>query len=313
MAGLKDLMKEYDYYIKQSGLKLNAMQWIAISIFTAIVLAVAAIMVNLYVLGISAADISLFKIPLLLFIAAIDLSLGYPYLLTTQKISKIEESLSDALKQMADTLRAGGTYEFAIREISTSGYGPLSSEMNDVLRSLEEGQSFENALSGFGDRIKSTLVKRTVTIINQSIRAGAGLADVLDDVAEDMKELYRIGRERQAKTLMQVLFIVMAGGLVAPAIFGMVSKIISFLISSAIKAGIATSPQIISEAIATRGLIVSLMEAYMVIEIVVSAAIISLMREGNLNKSIIYIPFLLFIAFSIYFIAGIFVGMLVNL
>jgi len=313
MAGLKDLMKKYEYYVKNSGIKLSMAQWLLVSIFIAIALAFAGIIVNLFLLGIPAGDINLYKLPLLIFIAAIDLSLGYPYLLTMQKISRIEENLPDALKQMSDTLRAGGTYEFAIREISTSGYGALSSEMDTVLRNLEEGQSFEAALNGFSDRIESTLVKRTMTIINQSIRAGAGLADVLDDVADDMKELYRIGRERKARTLMQVLFIVMAGGVVAPAIFGMVSQIISFLISSAIRAGIAISQETITEAVNARNLIVSLMEAYVVIEVMASAAMISLMREGKLNKSILYIPFLLFIAFSVYFVAGMLVGLLVRL
>ena len=48
-------------------------------------------------------------------------------------INAIEEALPDALKQLSDTLKAGGTYEYALREIATSEYDYLSKEMKNVI------------------------------------------------------------------------------------------------------------------------------------------------------------------------------------
>ncbi|MBI5884752.1 type II secretion system F family protein [archaeon] len=309
---LKAIAEKYAYYVRESGLKLSPGRWVMIALFFSLLIAFAALMVNLSLLGMRFGDLNAFKLPLILLIVALDLTLGYPYLLATQKITKIEDAFPDALKQIADTLRAGGTYEFAIREVSTAGYGPLSEEMDNVLRSLEEGQSFQQAMENFSDRIESTIVKRTITIINQAMRAGAGLADVLDDVADDVKEMNMIERERKAKTMMQVMFIVMAGAIVAPAIFGMVNQIISFLISSTLKSSI-TGAAAVGKALNVKETITTLMEAYIAIESLVSSVIISLMREGKATKSILYFPILLLIAFTIYVVGGIIIqGMLIT-
>jgi archaellum biogenesis protein FlaJ (TadC family) len=225
---------------------------------------------------------------------------GYPYIKETQRIEEIEAALPDALKQMADTLRVGGTYEYALREISTAGYGALTKETDAVLRKLEEGENLENSMRALSENVDSVLVKRSVTIIVDSIKAGAGLADVLEEISSDIRELHRIGIERKSRTMMEFMFIVSAGAIVAPAIFGMVSSIIGYLIQT-VASGNISSPEAIAFATQTKDFIVLLLQAYIAFEVVASGAMISIMREGKISKSLIYIPGLLFIAFLVYY------------
>lgn len=285
----------YKKYLRFIQWKIHPRLWIAISLLFSLAMGGA-----MYLwITMTSMDIS----PLLagiVFIVFADLLIGLPYFKASRKIDAIEEYLSDALKQMADTLKAGGTYEYALREVANSEYGPLSEEMELALRRLEEGENLETSLRGFADNIESRLVKRSINIILDSIKAGAGLADVLDEIADDIRDMYRLKQERKSFTMMQVLFMVAAGTFVAPFIFGMVSTLISFFIEAA-STGLDLSGEVVGSALRSRDIIVTMMQFYIFIEVVATSAMIAIMREGKVTKSIIYIPVLLLIAYLIYY------------
>ena len=120
----------YEYYMRQSGMDVPVMLWLLSSF-------IAALAVGLLLLVGSA--ILRFNEPLLGvlgFAIVLDIMLAYPYLKGRGRIESIEANLPDALKQMADTLKAGSTYEYALREIAYSQYGALTEEMKKVLRKL---------------------------------------------------------------------------------------------------------------------------------------------------------------------------------
>jgi flagellar protein FlaJ len=219
---------------------------------------------------------------------------------TESIIDSIEKNFSDALKQMADTLKAGDTYESALREVANAEYGRLSEEMDIALRRLEEGENLETSLGGFAERVNSRLVRRTTTIILDSIRTGASLADILDEISDDVRSFQRIKEERKANTTMQFIFMAMAGGLIAPAIFGEVNSVMTIFSKVSLKmlegAQLEASKKITE-------FIMILIQSYIIIEVVASGAMMSIIREGKLNKSVIYIPILLLLAFVAYYAA----------
>ncbi|MBN2067985.1 MAG: type II secretion system F family protein [Candidatus Diapherotrites archaeon] len=289
--------KKYKRSLRQVNFKIPGELWLVISFAAAIFLAIVTItLIQLLSLPVSA------LMSPIVFIVALDLLAGYPYILAVRRNNYIEESLPDALKQMADILKSGGTYEYALREIVTAGYGPLSKELENVLRKLEEGENLENSLNSFSENVDSTLIKRTISIINDSIKAGAGLADVLDEIADDVRELHRIARERLGGTILQVIFIVVAGSMIAPLIIGLISTVINLLMETAI--GLDLTPEQIKLAMSTNGFIILLLQAYILIEVIASSIMVALMREGKMNKSIIYIPLLLLIAYTCFYLAA---------
>lgn len=292
-----NLIQKYQSYLKQVKWRASALQWIALSL----VLGVGA--------GLLAfAGIELLELPVsnliavIVGFAAFDLMIAWPYQKALQRIQSIEENLPDAFKQIADTLKAGGTFEYALRGVATAEYGALTAEMNDVLRRLNEGQNLENSLKGFADSVDSKLVKRSVNIIIDSVQSGAGLADILDKIADDINAIYRIKQERKSTTLLQVLFLIAASAVVAPLVLGMVSSIIGFLIQ-AIVSGTKLSAAETAEALATRELIMNLMQAYLAIEVIATSAMISLMRDGRAGKAVLYAPIVLLIAYAVYYFA----------
>lgn len=292
-------IRSYVEYVGQSDFKIDPLLWIIMCVVVSLVVGLLAfLLLPIY-----------WQVSLLLFLFVLDISLSYPYLKGVQRVDEIEENLPDALRQMSDTLKAGGTYEYALREVANSEYGPLKKEMNNVLRKLEEGENFENALKTLSKNVKSRLIQRTVTIIVDSVAAGAGLADILEQIAEDVRATHRINRERKATTLMQVIFLVAAGSFAAPMIFGFVTTIINFLLEQS--AVIATAEQ----AAAAQGasdIILFSVQAYMFIEVLAVAAMIALMREGKISKTLLYFPILLFLAYVVYFAAQIISAILVG-
>ena len=293
-----ELLKKYQRILDQAQMRVDAKVWIIISLAVSFALAI----LTLFVILVTKIPVSTLMACVILLVL-LDLFLGYPIIKKDKRIDAIEEALPDALKQMADTLKAGGTYEYALREISTAQYGPLTQEFAQVLRKLEEGENLENSLRSMSRNIDSRLVKRSTEIILDSIKAGAGLADILDEIADDIRAMHRIGVERKTRTLMQVLFMVAAGGVVAPMIMGMVSSIVGFLMTSTLQGlgGGLGVEETAREALAT---IKFLMQAYIIIEIVASGLMIALMRHGNAKKGLMYIPILLLVAFIVYYLAA---------
>ncbi len=306
---IEDFLKKYALYLRSSKIKMRPEVWFLLSFAVAVVLGLLGF---IFLTAVNAMpfllSLSIQVSPLLiliLFFVGLDLMVGFPYLKNSQRIDLIEESLPDALKQIADTLKAGATYEFALREVASGNYGPLSEEMAGVLRKLEEGENLENSLKSFSDNVDSKFVKRTVTIIIDSIKAGAGLAEILDEISEDLRELKRIAKERKTKTLMQTIFIVAAGAFVTPIILGFVSTLVSFLISVAAY-GLNLAKEELDSVTSARDVIVLLTQAYLAIEIVASSIIISIMRDGKTTKAVIYAPILLLIGYVIFYIAAVF-------
>ncbi len=290
------ILKKYASYLHTAEFAIDASLWLMLS-------AIASVFAGIIVWFIAREAIGIeqnVQLGLLFFIVTLDLMIGYPYLKAQERIDQIEEDLPDALRQIADTLKAGGTYEYALREVANAEYGPLKKEMNEVLRKLEEGQNFENSIKSLYYNVDSRLVKRTTMVIIDSVAAGAGLTSILEEIAEDVRATHRINRERKSKTVMQTIFMFTAGGIIAPIIFGFTSTIAGILSNAPASIVPAATREASLHAIEV---IQNSIQFYLFIEVFFTSIMISLIREGRLTKTIIYFPLLLFMAYLSYLLA----------
>jgi len=296
------LWNSYKDWMEFSKMKYKPVLWIAMSILTTIIVTIVTLLLSMvFISGVT-------LLPAAFGIATLVLMLGYPYLKAESIVGSIEKNFSDALKQMADTLKAGDTYESALREVADADYGRLSEEMQLALRRLEDGENLDSALRSLAERIDSKIVKRTITILLDSIKTGASLAEILDEIADDVRDFQRLKEERKSNTTMQFLFLLFSGGMIAPIIFGEINAVVNGFASIGAQ---TLNPSQINDAVATNGMIVLLIQAYIIIEVLGSGAMMSITREGKINKSIIYIPILLVVAFVSYYASVIFItGML---
>jgi pilus assembly protein TadC len=280
------LIQKYQEWIDFSQINYPAPVWIgtsvAMCIFTGIIsFALSSLLIAEFTL-----------IPYSFGLATLIIMLGYPYMRKEAIIDSIEKNFSDALKQMADTLKAGDTYENALREVVEADYGRLSEEMQLALRRMEDGENLDTALTGFANRIDSVRIKRTVTIILDSIKTGSSLSDILNEIADDLRDYQRLKEDRKASTTMQFLFLIAAGGFIAPIIFGEIGSVMGGFSMIGVRELNLDAPKDI--------FLTTIIQLYIIIEVIGSGVMMALIREGKINKSIIYIPLLLLIAFIVY-------------
>lgn len=291
--------KQLQLYYDATGFKFS------LPVFVGMMTAVALIVFIMAFL-IFSGDLLISSIALL---AVMSLIVSIPMSIRNSRIDKIEEALPDALKHMALVLKAGGTTESALEEVSTSRYGPLSTELGIALKKLRGGQSFDDVLIEAAEHSGSLLVRRTVLIIIDAKRSGAGLADVMFAIAEDARDVLHIKRERKSRTVMHVLFLIVSGIILSPFIFGFVISIVNYInvgVSKAVK-GIAAPacfpgqgflcwihfPLTICD---LNGVLI----LFLVITAFITSIALGIIREGRTQKFLLYTPLMVLVSLVIY-------------
>ncbi|MEM3411992.1 MAG: type II secretion system F family protein [archaeon] len=239
----------------------------------------------------------------LLFVLVLDLSIGGPFYLVQRKIANIESRLPDVLHHIGTTLKTGGTIETALTEVSKANYGPITSGVKDMLKEMYEGKPFETAFSDFATRSKSEMLQRAAVIIIAAKKAGGSLLDTLTALADDIRALYRLKRERKTKTFMQFLFILVAGAGVAPFVFGIVKSVLQILVGM--------GGEMTQETFSMVAQFDTLFKFYVIVSAALTTAGAVQVREGDLSKGVVLIPIAMLGAYLIYvFVASLFISML---
>ncbi len=282
-------LEKYQIYLYSMKVKVPSSYWLGVVVLFSFLLGGAGYLVSP-------------KLGILMFVIILDLGIGIPIYLYDRHINNIERYWAEALKLIADTMKAGSSFDYALREVCVADFGELSFEINEVIRRIEMGDSTTKALDVLSYRVESKIVRRTVTLIKESLRTGAPLAEVLEEIAHDTQYIFRIKKERQTKTMLQTIFIVATSAVVAPFIFGMTRVITKFLTEVATTTGIA-SADALTIAITTQSTIFMLLDIYIVIEVLAASAMIAVMREGKLSPMYVYFPVLLALAYGVYSIS----------
>ena len=241
------------------------------------------------------------------------------------KTRQVEEILPDVLQLMSSNIRAGLTTDKALILSGRPEFGPLAEEIKRVGRETMMGRDLASALMDTTKRIRSDHLTRTMELIVSSIQSGGELADLLDQTASDLRDQQLIHKEISAGVLMYVIFIFIAIGIGAPALFVVSTFLVKLLainintISSQMPSEL-TSQSTISLSGIDEGFI-NFIEKYAYISLMVSSIfggiIMSLIRTGNAKGGVKYIVILIVISFGIYFVGSYimnstFAGMLIS-
>jgi tight adherence protein B len=140
------------------------------------------------------------------FVAA-TISFFVPGLFVTLRRSRrrreFAQQLSEALSQMAGSLRAGYSLMQSLDSIAKQLPPPAGDEFMRVVREMQLGQPLPVALQHLIERVKSDDLVMVVASININRQIGGNLADILDTTAETIRERVRIKREIEVLTAQQ--------------------------------------------------------------------------------------------------------------
>jgi tight adherence protein B len=112
---------------------------------------------------------------------------------------RFAEQLPDALQVVASALRSGHSFAGALAVVVDSGSEPMKSEMQRVVADEQLGVPIQDSLAVVAQRMASREVEQLALVAELQREAGGNAAEVIDQVAETVRE--RFDLKRLIKTL----------------------------------------------------------------------------------------------------------------
>lgn len=120
--------------------------------------------------------------------------------LARRRLKRFEAQLAEAIDLLVGALRAGHGFLQALEAVSKDMDGPMREELITVMEQIAVGSSPVEALQGMTDRIDSYDLTMFVSSVAIQRSAGGNLAEVLENIANTVRERRRIRGEVHAIT-----------------------------------------------------------------------------------------------------------------
>ena len=227
------------------------------------------------------------------FITPIAIVFGWLFFSMERRVDAIEQDTPDFLRQISSLLRAGVGIETALEDVSKQGSGPLTDELKRAVIEIKIGSSFDDSLISMGERLQSKNLDRTFRMIIEGRRVGGSMSDVIETVAEDLRAVLALKRERKANVMMSVMFLVMSAVIAAPFALGMIMIYSHFI-------GALGKPNPLLGAASTAA------GGYIIIHSIIAGILIGIILYGSARKGVKYALLLAPVAFGIFYLISTF-------
>ena len=119
------------------------------------------------------------------------------------RLKKFNDQLADTITLVANALRAGASFLQAIEMVVRETQAPMSTEFARVVREVNLGLPFDQALDNMVRRVRSDDLELMVIAISIQHQVGGNLAEILDSIAFTIRERVRIQGEIRTLTAQQ--------------------------------------------------------------------------------------------------------------
>jgi tight adherence protein B len=183
------LMVDLHLFVKQSALGISVARLLSFSLIPAVVI---------MSLGWLAGGNLLIVLFIALAIGAIPFSVVAMY--RKRRFGRFEESLPEAIDLLARSVRAGHAFTSGLEMISNEMAEPLASEFRRVFEQQNLGLSIREALQNLVLRVPLPDVRVFVTALIIQRETGGNLAEILDNLANVVRERFRLMRHIRGVT-----------------------------------------------------------------------------------------------------------------
>ena len=121
------------------------------------------------------------------------------------RLNAFNKQLPDTITLIANALRAGSSFLQAIELVVRESRPPISTEFGRVIREVNLGLPFDEALENMVRRVRSDDLELMATAISIQHQVGGNLAEILDSIAYTIRERVRIKGEIRTLTAQQRL------------------------------------------------------------------------------------------------------------
>lgn len=171
--------------------------------------------------------------PALSLLAGIGISVIYEVILYAmlefridQRREFVENVLPDYLQLTAANMRSGVSLSKAMTMAVRPEFKYFSDDINLLGRQLYSGETMQSVLTQLASKYRSQTLKRTVRVIVEAQQYGGGMADLLNQIAKDLRNQHIVQKEVAGQLFMYTIFIAFAALVGAPALYGLTNEMI---------------------------------------------------------------------------------------
>ena len=246
----------------------------------------------------------------------------YIDMLKFNRTQKIESVLVDFLQLTSANIRAGMPIDQALWFAIRPRFGILAKEIEIVKKKTLTGEPLEKALMEFSDKYDSQLLKNSISLLIEGMKAGGEIGSLLNNIADNIKDSQIIKKEMAANVMTYVIFITFSTLMAAPFLMGLSYELLKVITHIGSQVSMNQMPQGVSGMTIGFGkqsikpsdfknfgmLVIGMTSG-------ISAMIVTMIQKGNLKSGLktillfIIVGILLFLA-SIRLLDGMFAGIL---
>ncbi len=119
------------------------------------------------------------------------------------RLKAFNAALADTITLIANALRSGSSFLQAVEMVTRETQPPISTEFARVVREVNLGLPFEQALNNMVRRVRSEDLELMTVAISIQYQVGGNLAEILDSIAFTIRERIRIKGEIKTLTAQQ--------------------------------------------------------------------------------------------------------------
>ncbi|MFA5125939.1 MAG: type II secretion system F family protein [archaeon] len=169
-----------------------------------------------------------FLISIIAFFTPLFMSYLFHDVLFEKRKREKEELLSDLLLEASIFCDESSATQ-TIKRLSEQDFPLLKEDFKRAYTEITNGASIEEALLHVKELNQSKTYSRVIDLLIQGYKSGAKISELLKETAEDLLEMKAIIKERQAVMLVTKYTLIIASGLIVPAILGLIIGLVAGL------------------------------------------------------------------------------------
>jgi hypothetical protein len=231
-----------------------------------------------------------------------------PMMVADKRAKFADEVLPDALRLISSNIRSGLTPDKALLLSARPEFGPLEKEIRTSAKLTVSGEPIESAVQAITKRINSKTLKYCVDLLTEGIIRGGNLPSLLDGLANDIRQTKILKKEVQAIVMMYAIFIFFAAGIGAPLLYGISSFLVKTMQEIGGKATVSSNLpsgmkfMTFQEIKLTPEFLMIYVSISLGVTALFGGMLVGLIQEGSEKAGLKYIPVLLALSLSIFFL-----------
>ena len=245
-----------------------------------------------------------------IFLAAFFILVIYFYLdlRIYKRTRRMEDLLPDFLQVVSSNLKAGMSFENALWAAIKPNFSVLANEMAEVSKKVMTGYDISQALAELGQKYNSAMLRRSLDLMISEFEGGGSIADLIDRIAENLKETKSLKEDISASVFAYTIFIGALVIVISPLLFSLSFHLLLVILNFVSKLAVASPSTGTSFPIKFNEIAVDPVSfkyfsvAAITIISFFSSLIVSIVEKGNVKSGLKYIPIFLIGSLIMYYI-----------